>query len=200
MSSRDQILAAVAANKPQLKPLPVGLYQPESGYNLIDRFTENATFIGGKVHTITAVNEIKDFITAYFNDAKRIITNVDALKNVATLLLYTDPEKQVPHEFENVDLAILDAHFGVAENGAIWITEDLLHHRVLPFITQHLILIIKEETIVASLQDAYARIGNNDYGYGVFISGPSKTADIEQSLVIGAHGSRSLDVFIIRRP
>lgn len=197
MSSREAILAAVAANKPAEKPLPTGLYQPESGYNLKERFIENVSFIGGKVHTINDIATIKNFTNAYFNGAKRVITNVTTFKDIATLSLYTDAGKQMPHELENVDLTVLNAHFGVAENGAIWVTEELLYHRVLPFITQHLILIIKEEDVVASLQDAYARIGHDDYGYGVFISGPSKTADIEQSLVIGAHGSRSLDVFII---
>jgi len=197
MSSRENILAAIAANKPEDRPLPFGLYQPESGYNLIERFIENVTFTGGAVHSIASVNDIKNFIEQYFSSAERIVTNNSALSNVATLSLHTDLEKQIPHHLENVDLAILDAHFGVAENGAIWITENLLHHRVLPFITQHLILIINRKDIVASLQDAYTRIGKDDYGYGAFISGPSKTADIEQSLVIGAHGSRSLDVFIV---
>lgn len=197
MSSREQILAAIAANKPEAKPLPVGLYTPETGYDLTERFTENVTFIGGTVHKIDTINEIEQFVNLHFTTDKRVITNNNNLSNSATVLLYADTDKQDPHKLENVDLAILDAHFGVAENGAIWITEELLYQRVLPFITQHLILIIKESSIVASLQDAYARIGTADYGYGAFISGPSKTADIEQSLVIGAHGSRSLDVFIL---
>ncbi|KGO93605.1 LutC/YkgG family protein [Flavobacterium subsaxonicum] len=196
MSSKNDILAAIAANKPDPQPLPIGLYTPESGYNLTNRFIENVTLIGGAVHQISIISEIEQFISTHFPSAIRIITNNKSLKNVGTLLLNNDLDKQIPHELENVDLTILDAPFGVAENGAIWITDELLHHRVLPFITQHLILIIKESSIVASLQQAYSMINNQDYGYGVFISGPSKTADIEQSLVIGAHGSRSLDVFI----
>ncbi|KGO84841.1 hypothetical protein Q765_19500 [Flavobacterium rivuli WB 3.3-2 = DSM 21788] len=197
MSSRNEILAAIAANKPDYQPLPVGLYTPENGYNIVSRFKENITLIGGAVHKINVISEIEQFLYSNFPSAKRIVTNNEALKNVATHLINTDLDKQIPHELENVDVTILDAPFGVAENGAIWITDESLHHRVLPFITQHLILIIKESSIIASLQDAYAKIGLTDYGYGTFISGPSKTADIEQSLVIGAHGSRSLDVFII---
>ncbi len=47
------------------------------------------------------------------------------------------------------------------------------------------------------MQQAYERIGDLDYGFGTFITGPSKTADIEQSLVLGAHGARGLTVFLM---
>jgi L-lactate dehydrogenase complex protein LldG len=57
--------------------------------------------------------------------------------------------------------------------------------------------VISKDALVPTMAQAYAQIGNADYSYGAFISGPSKTADIEQSLVIGAHGPRSLSVFIL---
>jgi L-lactate dehydrogenase complex protein LldG len=41
---------------------------------------------------------------------------------------------------------------------------------------------------------AYEELGKVKSSFGLFLSGPSKTADIEQSLVIGAHGARSLTV------
>lgn len=47
------------------------------------------------------------------------------------------------------------------------------------------------------MHQAYDCIGNQEYGFGTFISGPSKTADIEESLVIGTHGARGLMVFIM---
>ncbi len=84
----------------------------------------------------------------------------------------------------------------VAENGAVWFTDRGLRHRVLPWIAQHLALVIPGERLVNDMHEAYERIevGN---GFGCFISGPSKTADIEQALVIGAHGPRSATVFLI---
>jgi L-lactate dehydrogenase complex protein LldG len=69
--------------------------------------------------------------------------------------------------------------------------------RVLPFISQHLAVVISKDNLVPTMSQAYAKIGSAEYGYGAFIAGPSKTADIEQSLVIGAHGPRSLSVFIL---
>lgn len=87
---------------------------------------------------------------------------------------------------------------GVAENGAVWIDETCCPERLLPFIAGKLILLVGEETIVPDMHAAYAVIDRKLQDFGVFISGPSKTADIEQSLVYGAHGAISLDVIILR--
>ena len=47
------------------------------------------------------------------------------------------------------------------------------------------------------MHHAYDRIAQAEYPFGLFLAGPSKTADIEQSLVLGAHGSRSMTVFLL---
>ncbi|TEB40647.1 lactate utilization protein B/C, partial [Flavobacterium circumlabens] len=98
---------------------------------------------------------------------------------------------------EDVELTIVKAHFGVAENSALWVTDALLGQRVAPFIAQYLAIIVSKKDIVATMHHAYDRIGNQEYGFGTFIAGPSKTADIEQSLVLGAHGARGLIVFLM---
>jgi len=59
------------------------------------------------------------------------------------------------------------------------------------------VIVINEENIVNTMHEAYQRIETTADGFGVFIAGPSKTADIEQNLVIGAHGSRSLRVYLM---
>lgn len=93
-----------------------------------------------------------------------------------------------------IEVLEIDGEFGVAENGAIWLSEEALPHRVAPFICQHLVINIKK--IVPHMHAAYEELGKVSSGFGLFLSGPSKTADIEQSLVIGAHGARSLTVVI----
>jgi L-lactate dehydrogenase complex protein LldG len=57
--------------------------------------------------------------------------------------------------------------------------------------------VIPAAEILDNMHQAYERLAFDKPGFGAFISGPSKTADIEQSLVIGAHGPRSLTVFCI---
>jgi L-lactate dehydrogenase complex protein LldG len=102
-----------------------------------------------------------------------------------------------PHLFQDIELAIIKAHFAVAENGAVWLTEEVMGHRIIPYICQHLAVVIDAETIVPSLHEAYEIIGAGEYGFGGFIGGPSKTADIEQALVLGAHGPLTMTVFIM---
>ena len=84
-----------------------------------------------------------------------------------------------------------------AENSALWVTDVVLGQRVSTFIPQYLAIVVDKKDIVATMHQAYDRIGNQEYGFGTFIAGPSKTADIEQSLVLGAHGARGLTVFIM---
>ncbi|MEX2308263.1 MAG: LUD domain-containing protein [Pirellulales bacterium] len=109
-----------------------------------------------------------------------------------------------PHALADVDLAILPAEFAVAENAAVWVTDRRVPLRVLYFLCQHLVLVVPAHEIVNHMHAAYDRIAEIERhaspsvpGFGAFVSGPSKTADIEQSLVIGAHGPRSLTVFLL---
>ena len=87
--------------------------------------------------------------------------------------------------------------FGVAENAAVWVPGEALNpHRAIFVIVQHLILVVPAGQIVDNLHQAYERLQWSPKSFGIFISGPSKTADIEQSLVIGAHGARSCTVIL----
>ncbi len=105
-----------------------------------------------------------------------------------------------PHELADVDFAVLPGHWAVAENAAVWVNDEGLGHRVLYFIVQHLALVVPASRVLDNLHQAYERLTIGTSPFGCWVSGPSKTADIEQSLVIGAHGSRSLTVFLVGSP
>lgn len=192
MSSRDKILAAVKANQPELIEIPV-VNIPQSDEGLVERFTTIASAIGSKVVEITSLEEIKEYVATHFDVQSRIISSFSDLADISE----TNISGFDPHELENVDLAILKAEIAVAENGALWVPEGNTMQRVLPFITQHLALVVSKTALVPTMHQAYEVIGNKEYGYSSFIAGPSKTADIEQSLVLGAHGPRSMVVFLL---
>jgi len=191
--SRESILAAVAKNQPENVPLPdLGQFQ-SVGEGTLQKFTDVLTGIGGQVKQVSSYEEIEEIVAAQYPAPAKIVTTVTDLKT-----LFAEDKLRVvsPLDFHDVALAIIKAEFGVAENGAVWVTEKTMGHRALPFITENLAVIIKAGDIVPSMHKAYER-NITDYGFGAFIAGPSKTADIEQSLVIGAHGPKSMTVFVM---
>jgi len=193
MESRNKILSAIAQNQPASTPLPDISDLAVVDYEVVEKFSATLAGIGGQVVEIVSVREVVPFVKNYYLGAQRIITTVEALGDMAE----TDWQKADPHSLENVDLMIMEAEFGVAENGALWVTEAYMGQRVAPFITQNLAVILKRSEIVPTMHHAYDRIGQADYPFGMFLAGPSKTADIEQSLVLGAHGSLSMTVFLL---
>lgn len=100
-------------------------------------------------------------------------------------------------DLRDIGVAVVKGEFGVAENAAVWVDASGVRHRGLLFLAERLVLVIEEKDIVADMESAYARIDFRPVRSGYFISGPSKTADIEQCLVVGAHGARSLVVIVI---
>lgn len=193
-SSRDEILATVERSQPALMPLPDLSDFTGNTNDVAQRFTETLTAIGGKVIPVSSMDEIRNYISKGMDHGGRNITTVPLLGDIMEHVYKRDSN---PHSLQDVDNAIIEAHFGVAENGAVWVTEDMLMLRVLPFICQHLAVIVNANDIVPTMHEAYWNIGNTDYNFGTFIAGPSKTADIEQSLVLGAHGPRSMTVFLM---
>jgi L-lactate dehydrogenase complex protein LldG len=131
-------------------------------------------------------------VRTHFTEGDRFITTIEEAAGMPVLR-----GDEAALSLENLEVAVIRGIFGVAENSAIWVTDASVKIRVLPFICQHLVVVLDRNDILNNMHEAYARIGNDGYGFGVFIAGPSKTADIEQSLVLGAHGPRSMTVFLM---
>lgn len=194
MSSRDQILANVLKNQPSLSPLPdMSLFKGAIQDN-VQQYTDTFIGIGGKVFTVDDIDSIKALLREQFDVSKRMVTTLPELSDAMELYSTTAD----PHTFEDVELAVIKAQLAVAENGAVWLPEQLMGQRIIPFICQHLAVVIDAKTIVPTMHEAYEIIGEGQYGFGAFIGGPSKTADIEQALVMGAHGPISMTVFILK--
>jgi Uncharacterized conserved protein len=193
MTSREEILAKIKTNQPGTRPLPADLTTVPGGMESITQFKTVLSAIGGAIVEVSNFEEIAQYIQQEFKAKKRLISTLPELASVTE----SGWENKDPHSYEDVDLAIIKAHFGVAENAALWVTEDLMQQRVVPFICQQLAVVVNKADIVATMHDAYSKIGDAEYGFGSFIAGPSKTADIEQSLVLGAHGPKSMTVFLL---
>ena len=187
-------MSDVLRNQPERKELPGDLNFPAPGrIELTEKFIRMISLIGGNVVAVQNVQDINQYVADHFKQTDRIITPISELAHYTYFTKDDDP-----HQFEDTELAILKPHFAVAENGSVWITEDQMGHRVIPFICQHLAMVVDVQNILADMHEAYDVIQSQDYDFGTFIAGPSKTADIEQSLVLGAHGARSMTIFLLQ--
>jgi L-lactate dehydrogenase complex protein LldG len=161
----------------------------------LQQFDKMLSFVGGESHLVDQPGQVHDVLMEIpaFRDARRVASLVpDAVAGNVDAGEIDDP-----HALASLDWTIARGEFIVAENGAIWVDGGSLPHRVLLFIAQYLAIVVSRSQIVDHMHDAYQRIGTPKSGFGVFVSGPSKTADIEQSLVLGAHGCRKLQVFLL---
>jgi L-lactate dehydrogenase complex protein LldG len=203
MTSRDAILESLRQNRPAPAELPALDERWTTYTDPRAKFIEMVEAVGGKVIVSKNVTEL--------NEQLRKLPAIAGPKRIASLIPDIGDSNvdvaaaESPHALAEVDVAILSGEFGVAENGAIWVTDRNLPQRVLYFLCQHLILVVPSSAILDNMHASYARIrsSQDERGsfdrplFGVFISGPSKTADIEQQLVVGAHGPRSLTVSLL---
>jgi len=196
MSSRFEILLKIKANKPDLLDLPI--IDETVFYEDIDHISEfkkKVEIVGGNVFESSSNQDVINQVKSLYPSTALNFSVLEGTEAFNTIDLNT---LKKPHDLVDLDVLILKGTFGVAENGAIWISDKQLLVRVLPFITKHLILVIKHSDIVPYLHQGYELLKGKDNDFGVLLSGPSKTADIEQSLVIGAQGALSLSVFLMQ--
>ncbi|MBF4516759.1 LUD domain-containing protein [Flavobacterium sp. ANB] len=194
MSSKAEILKKIKQNQPGfVTELPNLNVLGSEHFDILQTYKTILKNIGGDSVEVANYDEIINYIKTNYAVEKRIISTIPELSEIARL----DWTNDDAHSLQNVELTIIKAHFGVAENSALWVTDAVLGQRVSPFIAQYLAIIVHKKDLVATMHQAYERIGNQEYGFGTFIAGPSKTADIEQSLVLGAHGARGLIVFLL---
>jgi L-lactate dehydrogenase complex protein LldG len=193
MSSKDFILGNLRRNARDLQNRPAldgmeGIRYPDR----IARFIEISRAVGGEAVVLEAGEDLDARIGTLHPGARRIASNLPDIA-IATF----DPDcMDDPRALDGTDLGIVRGEFGVAENGCVWIPQNV-RQRALYFISEFLVILLKKENIVDNMHEAYRRIRSGEsYGYGVFISGPSKTADIEQALVVGAHGARGVTVIL----
>ena len=193
MSKKEDILSRYRANIKQQFDMPSlddikGITYPDP----LVQFISISEGVGGKVVELEPGKDINDLIRELYPEAKEIASNLPDI----TIATRNPDTIGSPQALNNTDVGVIRGMFGVAENGCIWIPQQMVEKAVC-FISENLVILLKKSEIVNNMHEAYKRIEFNDYGYGTFISGPSKTADIAQVLVMGAQAARSATVVLM---
>ena len=193
MSSKEDILKKYRANvrvkfdMPDLSDIKAITY-PDPLLQFMN-MTKN---VGGNAIEVEKGRDINELIRELYPDAKEIASNLPEI----TIATRNPDEVGRAHDLNGTDVGIIRGMFGVAENACVWIPQQMKEKAVC-FISENLVILLDKKQIVNNMHEAYRRIEFNYYGYGTFISGPSKTADIAQVLVMGAQAARSATVLLI---
>ena len=195
MSNKEEILKRYRANvkeqfdMPDLSDIKATTYTDPLAQFI--KMTEN---VGGQVIEVDAGRDINMLIQELFPVAKEIASNLPEI----TIATKNPDSVACASDLNGTDVGIIRGQFGVAENACVWIPQTMKEKAVC-FISEHLVILLPKSEIVNNMHEAYKRIQfDATYdGYGTFISGPSKTADIAQVLVMGAQAARSATILLI---
>ena len=195
MSNKDDILKRYRANvrekfdMPDLSDIKAITY-PDP---LVQYITMTES-VGGHVIEVKEGQDINKLIKDLYPDAKEIASNLPEI----TIATRNPDEVGRARDLNGTDVGIIRGKFGVAENACVWIPQTM-KEKAICFISENLVILLPKSQIVNNMHEAYKRIEfDKSYdGYGTFISGPSKTADIAQVLVMGAQAARSATILLL---
>lgn len=193
MSNKEDILNKIRRNIHQTFDMPtLDKLKPITYKNTLQQFVDMSHTVGALVAELQPGQDLNEIIRKLYPEAKVFASNVAGL-SIASLNPDTVSQAQ---ELNGTDVGIVEGKVGVAENGCIWIPQTM-KERAVCFISEYLVILLDRHAVVNNMHEAYSRIQMSDYGYGCFISGPSKTADIAQALVMGAQAARGVTVILI---
>lgn len=190
MTSKQTILSEIRKHARQPLDMPsFEALSPVTYENCIEKFADTARQVGGRVAMLEEGADINALIRSFYPEASVIASSlpyVDAELNPDTVADARD--------LNGTDVGVVKGEVAVAENGCVWVPQTMKERAVM-FISECLVIIVDKKDIVSNMHEAYERIANP--GYGCFISGPSKTADIAQALVMGAQAARDVLYVIV---
>lgn len=193
MSSREKILARLHNNRPDPDQYPLPSIPPLGERTATrQKFEENLKALGGQVLEQQTGETLEQAIKRYFPHEKVICSAVPEFCGTIRVDELTSPQQA-----DKVDVLVVRSPFGIAETGSIFLSEEELHSlNSVAHLTQHIVVLLSENDLVANMHVAYEQRAEFHHArYGVLMSGPSATADIQGVLIRGAQGVRTLSIW-----
>lgn len=195
MSSKEELLNRLRSNVRETYDMPdLGFEKTVFADPVVEFKKQLTTAAGARWIEMKEGDDVNMKVREAYPDAVLICSSVAGVQ--ASL---NPDEVTAAADLEGTDVGVVEGGVSCAENACIWVPMNMVQKAVC-FMAERLIIIIDEKNIVNNMHEAYAALEamgqTSHYGFGCFISGASKTADIEQSLVYGAQAAKELTVII----
>lgn len=189
--NKEELLGKLRRNTMHQFDMPEASIDGIKYENTIEQFIETSHKVGSEVIEAKAGEDLNELIRKTYPEAQVLASNVKGIKVDLNPDMVSEAQ-----DLNGTDVGIVEGDIAVAENGCVWVPQTM-KERVVCFVSENLVILVHRDKIVNNMHEAYRRIHMTEYGYGCFISGPSKTADIEQALVMGAQAARGVTVIIV---
>lgn len=207
MNSKEQILAALRRHTRETYDMPdLSALNPITYADPVAEFKQKTTTTAGaQLVEITDGDDLNAVIQSIAANLPQRGESASApiiASNLPGVEAQLNPDTvSEAQQLEPVDLGVVRGDIGVAENACVWIPQTM-KERAVCFASEQLVIVLRADSIVSNMHEAYARIQSSadyfqQYKFGTFISGPSKTADIEGALVYGAQAARGVTVVLV---
>ncbi len=192
-SAREEILARLERARPPSVESPQPMIPPAAPNDLVETLRSRVEDAGGHLQSISRQNDFSQLRWPVdLAETNEVFSSVAGIPSRGHGL-----KADVDHRLDGLALCVIQAEFAVAENGAVWHVPTTPRERAAALLATHLVLVVPAEQIVPTMHEAYERIDLGESHFGWFLCGPSKTADIEQALVLGAHGPKTMTLVLL---
>ncbi len=197
----DKTLNDVAV-KPPLRQPSCGP-QPSWQEDDVSRFINKLEGVAGSISHISSTDEVVPAITAYLQQHDIPLNLVNARSSILDGIAWSDDFMVEQRKATGADTTVLtEAYAGVAETGSLVLLSGADSPTSLNFLPDNYLCILKRENLVRHIEGVWQRLRQEQTGLPRainFITGPSRTADVEQTIQLGAHGPRRLHVILLEQ-
>ena len=188
--ARDADLLAAQLVDPYKSPFPTAVA------SVVDDFKRNLEAVDGHCLVVRDNAEAVEVVQRIAHGKEIAVSNAQRLKELIGVAELTPPASRLFH----IDVGVTTAQAGIAETGTLVLDSSVEHNRLISLVPPVHIAILDAARIYATLGETLAMLQNSgEVSPAItFITGPSRTADIELTLAIGVHGPQELYVIIIQ--
>jgi L-lactate dehydrogenase complex protein LldG len=179
---------------PMRPPLPPKPSEPQNLISLAERFKLEHERVLGEVHVVRSLEDAGAMLSTLLEGKKSFIRSSHEILDQVRIEKLTENLQAL--KAKDADVGITGCEGGIAATGSVGFSSHW--GRLAALLPYHHIVVLRADQLVPDLEDWYLKLSLTDLpGAWGMHTGPSKSADIEQTMALGVHGPGKVDVILL---